>query len=164
MRPTAFALAALLASVSFSVIAQEASAPAADMVAVSPAVQTFATQLAAAAPEARAAMIRTFLANNPGTGLSLVQAVQASNPDLAKSVFDAVVAILGESDANAAEVEALTNAFPQLLASGDAEIEPAAGDAPDAPSFEAVGAEGGETVVEQENPNQLSNGNAVSPN
>lgn len=166
MRPTAFALAALLASASFSVMAQETNTPAAEVAAVSPAVQTFVAQLAAAAPEARAAMIRTFLANNPGTGLSLVQAVEASNPDMAKSVFDAVVAVLAESDSTAAEAEALTNAFPQLVASIDSTVEPAAGEqTPDAtPSFEAAGAEGEDTVVEQENPGQLSNGNAVSPN
>lgn len=166
MRSTAFVLAALLATVSLPALAQEASTPASETAAVSPAVQAFVTQLAAAAPEARAAMIRTFLANNPGTGLSLVQAVQASNPDMAKGVFDAVVAVLAAADSTAAEAEALTATFPQLVASADADVEPAAGDAEtdDTVSFEAAGEEGAGAESEVENPSQLSNGNAVSPN
>ena len=169
MRSTAFVFAGLLATVSLPALAQEANTPATETATetatMSPAVQAFVAQLAAAAPEARAAMIRTFLANNPGTGMSLVQAVQASNPDLAKSVFDAVVAVLAESDSTAAEAEALTSAFPQLVAAVDSTVEPAAGEqTPDqTPSFNAA-QEPDDATVEQENPAQLSNGNAVSPN
>ena len=170
MRPTAFALAALLATVglpALAPLAQDANTPAVEAAAVSPAVQAFVAQMAAAAPETQAAMIRTFLANNPGTGVSLVQAMQASNPEMAKRVFDMVVAILGESDANAAEVEALTSAFPQLVAAVDSMVEPAAGETttPQTPSFEATDETAAEdTLVEQENSSQLSNGDAVSPN
>jgi hypothetical protein len=170
MRPTAFALAALLATVglpALAPLAQDANTPAAEAAAVSPAVQAFVAQMAAATPETQAAMIRTFLANNPGTGVSLVQAVQASNPEMAKSVFDMVVAILAETDSTTGEAETLTNAFPQLVAAVDSTVEPAAGETatPQTPSFEATDETAAEdTLVEQENPGQLSNGDAVSPN
>ena len=174
MRPTAFALAALLATVglpALAPLAQDANTPAVEAAAVSPAVQAFVAQMAAATPETQAAMIRTFLANNPGTGVSLVQAVQASNPasnpEMAKRVFDMVVAILAETDSTTGEAETLTNAFPQLVAAVDSTVEPAAGETttPQTPSFEATDETAAEdTLVEQENPSQLSNGDAVSPN
>lgn len=163
MRPTAFVLATLLATVSLPALAQDTKTTMNDAASICQPGLDIAPQLeAATTPEAKEALIRAYLAANPDGGVCLVQAVQAQQPASARGVFTTVVAILGESDANAPKVEALTEAFPDMLASTDADIEPAAGDTTDTPTFDTNTDVA--PVAEQENPSQLGNTNAVSPN
>jgi hypothetical protein len=88
----------------------------------------FATLLSKVSPSIRLELLTDKLVKNPELALQIISVISLMYPSMTKEVFDDCIAVLSNQDNNAEIVENFTSAYPQLVASIDSNVEPAAGE------------------------------------